>query len=104
MFCVTPEKLLFNDFSAEDAMEWTKTLSCQPSSGWDGPIDYVGWKKVPSVYLIAEADAILSKDMQLEMAETAGSQVERCSAGHCCMIAQPERCLEVVRRAAGEVL
>ena len=104
MFCASPEKLLFNDLSAEDAMEWTRTLSCQPSSGWDGAIDYVGWKKVPSVYLIAEGDAILSRDMQLEMAEMAGSQVERCSAGHCCMIGQPERCLEAVRRAAGDVL
>ena len=104
MYCVTPEKLLFNDLSAEDATEWVKTLSCQPSSGWDDIIDYAGWKKVPSVYLIAEGDAILSKDLQLEMAKMAGSEVERCSAGHCCMIGQPEKCLEVVRKAAGEVL
>lgn len=104
MYCISPEKLLFNDLRAEDTTEWAKSLSCQPSSGWDGVIDYVGWKKVPSVYLVAEGDAILSKDIQLQMAETAGSQIEKCSAGHCCMIGQPERCLEVVRRAAGEVL
>ena len=104
MYCATPEKFLFNDLSPEDATEWCKTLSCQPSSGWDGTIDYAGWDKVPSVYLIAEGDAILSKEVQLEMAKVAGSEVERCSAGHCCMIGQPERCLEVVRRAAGEVL
>ncbi|KAG7008636.1 hypothetical protein G7Y79_00005g017770 [Physcia stellaris] len=104
MYCVTPEKLLFNDLSAEDATEWCKTLSCQPSSGWDDTIDYAGWEKVPSVYLIAEGDAILSKDMQLEMAKVAGSEVERCSAGHCCMIGQPEKCMEVVLRAMGELL
>lgn len=104
MFCVTPEKLLFNDLSPEEASRWAKSLSCQPSSGWDDVVDYTGWKKVPSVYLVAENDAILNKDMQLQMAEMAGSEVERCTAGHCCMIGQPERCADVVRKAAGEVL
>lgn len=104
MFCVTPEKLLFNDLSPEEASVWVEKLSCQPSSGWDDVVDYVGWKKVSSVYLVAENDAILKKDLQLQMAEMAGSQVDRCNAGHCVMIGQPEKCLEVVRKAAGEHL
>ena len=104
MFCVTPEKLLFNDLSPEDAAKWVKKLLCQPSRGWDDVVDYVGWKNVPSVYLVSEGDALLNKEMQLQFAQRAGSEVERCSAGHCLMIGQPEKCLEVVRKAAGEVL
>ena len=104
MFCVTPEKLLFNDLSPEEAAKWAKKLSCHPSRGWDGVVDYVGWKKVPSVYLVSEVDALLSEEMQLDFAKRAASEIERCSAGHCLMIGQPERCLEVVRKAAGEVL
>ena len=104
MFCVTPETLLFNDLSPEEASKWVKRLSCQPSSGWDDVVDYGGWKNVPSVYLVCEGDAILNQEMQLLMAQRAASEVERCSAGHCCMIGQPERCLEVVRKASGEVL
>lgn len=103
MFCVSPEKLLFNDLSDAEAAKWVQKLSCQPASGWDDIIDYAGWNNVPSVYLVAENDAILSKEMQLQMAELAGSEVESCSAGHCCMIGQPERCAEVIRKAAGEV-
>lgn len=104
MFCSTPEKLLFNDLSSEEAARWVQNLSCQPSRDWDDVVDHAGWKDVPSVYLVAEDDALLSKNMQLEMAKTAGSKVETCSAGHCCMIGQPERCAAVVRKAAGEVL
>lgn len=104
MFCVTPEKFLFNDLSPEEASKWVERLSCQPANGWDDIVDYVGWKHVPSVYLVTENDAIINKELQLQMAQLAGSEVETCNAGHCCMIGQPDRCLEIVRKAAGEVL
>ncbi|KAL8760292.1 MAG: hypothetical protein Q9184_003387 [Pyrenodesmia sp. 2 TL-2023] len=102
MFCRTPKDLLFNDLSDSDAALWISKLSCQPSSGWDDVVDFAGWKHVPSVYLLCEQDAILKPEMQLQMAQMAGSEIERCSAGHCCMIGQPERVVEVVRKAAGE--
>ena len=104
MFCATPEKFLFNDLSPEEASKWAKKVSCHPSRGWDDVVDYAGWKNVPSVYLVSEGDALLNTEMQLQFAQMADSEVERCSAGHCSMIGQPERCLEVVRKAAGEIL
>ncbi|KAL8730584.1 MAG: hypothetical protein Q9181_004610 [Wetmoreana brouardii] len=99
-----PAALLFNDLDPSTASSWVSRLRCQPSSGWDDVVDYVSWKDVPSVYLLCEQDAILNPGMQMQMAEMAGSEVERCSAGHCCMIGQPERVVEVVRKAAGESL
>lgn len=65
-------------------------------------MDYVGWKNVLSAYLICEQDAALPPEMQKQMAERAGSEIEKCNAGHCCMIGQRERVVEVVEMAAGE--
>lgn len=102
IYCHTPTTLLFNDLTPSSATTWSSKLSYQPSSGWDDIVSYTGWKTVPSVYLVCEQDAILNAEMQLQMAERAASKVEKCSAGHCCMIGQPERVVDVVRRAAGE--
>lgn len=104
MYCHTPEALLFKDIPPSDASYWVSKLSCQPSSGWDDVVDHAGWKSVPSVYLLCEQDAILNPEMQMQMASMAGSEIERCSAGHCCMIGQPEKVVNVVRRAAGEMI
>ncbi|KAL8787998.1 MAG: hypothetical protein Q9213_001890 [Squamulea squamosa] len=104
MYCHDPISLLFNDLPPATATSWVSKLRCQPSSGWDDVVDYVGWKNVPSVYVLCEQDAVLKPEMQLQMAQMAGSVVEKCNAGHCCMIGQPEKVVEVVRRAAGEEL
>lgn len=104
MFCTTPEKSLFKNLSTEEASKLVEIFLCQPSSSWDDVVDSVGWRKVPSTYLVAENDATLDSDLQLQMAEMAGCDVERCNAGHCCMIRQPGRCTEVVRKAVGKVL
>ncbi|KAL9598130.1 MAG: hypothetical protein Q9219_004686 [cf. Caloplaca sp. 3 TL-2023] len=102
MYCHSPKTLLFNDLPSSTADDWASKLSCQPSTGWGGIVDYAGWKDVPSVYVVCERDAILGMEMQMEMAERAGSVVERCDAGHCCMISRPARVVEVLRKAAGE--
>ncbi|KAL8943472.1 MAG: hypothetical protein Q9211_000969 [Gyalolechia sp. 1 TL-2023] len=104
MYCKDPAALLFNDLDPSTASSWVSKLRCQPSSGWDDVVDYAGWRNVPSVYLICEQDAILNPALQEQMAKMAESQVERCSAGHCSMIGQPEKVVEVLRRAAGESL
>ncbi|KAI4184782.1 MAG: hypothetical protein LQ348_004500 [Seirophora lacunosa] len=101
MYCRTPNDLLFNDLSPDAAAHWTSKLQCQPASGWDDVVSFVGWKNVPSVYLFCERDAILNPDMQAQMAARAGSEVAKCEAGHCCMLGQPERVVEVVAEAAG---
>ncbi|KAL8656812.1 MAG: hypothetical protein Q9226_002550 [Calogaya cf. arnoldii] len=103
MYCVNPTCLLFNDLSPTSASSYVSKLQWQPASGWDDVVDYMGWKDVPSVYLICEQDAVLPPEMQQQMADRAGSEIERCNAGHCCMIGQPEKVVELVEKAAGEV-
>ncbi|KAL8644577.1 MAG: hypothetical protein Q9210_007185 [Variospora velana] len=99
MYCATPLSLLFNDLPPSLAAHWALRLQSQPSSGWDGVVDYAGWKNVPSIYLLCERDALLSVDMQAEMAARAGSEVVRCEAGHCAMLGMPGVVVEVVEGA-----
>lgn len=99
MYCLNPTSLLFNDLPPTEASFWTSKLQCQPASGWDDVVSYVGWKNVPSVYLVCEKDALLPPEMQIQMAERAGSEIEKCNAGHCCMLGKPERVVEVVLKA-----
>lgn len=97
--------MLFNDFPPDLADVWIAKLQCQPASGWDDVVSYAGWKKVPSTYLVCEADAVLPAAIQRDMATLAGSEVlEMCSGGHMAIISQPERVAMCVRRAAGEKL
>ena len=103
MYCIDAAGLLFNDLAPDTASTWISKLRCQPSSGWDGVVDYVGWKDIPSVYLLCEQDALLSAEVQTQMADRANSEIKTCDAGHCCMIGQPQRVLEVVEKAAGQV-
>lgn len=102
MYCKNPIERLFNDIPMPQAQKWLEIFSWQPASGWDDVIDYAGWKDVPSVYLCCETDGILPMALQKQLAEMAGSLIERCSAGHMVMQSQPEKVLEVIRIAAGE--
>ena len=102
MHCADPKNNLFGDLVPEEATKWTKALQIQPAAGWDDTVTYGAWKDVPSVYLVCEGDACIPPEMQLQMAEMAGSEVEKCAAGHMPMLSMPERVVEVVRAAVEE--
>ena len=86
MFYVNPTGLFFNDLPAALASYWATKLQCQPSSGWDDVVVYGGWKDLPKVYHVCKKDADLPPKMKKQMADRAGSEIETCDAGHCCMI------------------
>jgi len=98
--CAMPEKILFNDLDDADKEKWTKALKPQPSRDWDGTITYCGWKDVPSVYLVCESDGAIPPPLQLQLAGMAGSQIEKCDAGHMPMLSMPDRVVEVITCAA----
>lgn len=102
MHCVTPDKVLFNDLDEEVAQTWVKKLQTQPAADWDDTVTYGGWKDVPSVYLVCEGDACIPPPMQLQLAETAGSKIEKCAAGHMVILSMPEKVVEVVKNAAAD--
>lgn len=104
MYCKDPRSNLLHDLPDFEAEAWLKKFECQPAFEWDDVIDYGGWKNVPSVYLCCLNDALLPLELQQQMAALAGSEIQTCSAGHMVMLSQPDRVVEVIRKAAGEAL
>ncbi|EHA18810.1 hypothetical protein CBS76997_1918 [Aspergillus niger] len=103
MYCAKPEVLLLDDVPEPEKAEWLAELKPQPADGWNGTVPYAGWKDVPSVYLVCEGDNALPAGLQEQLANLAGSQIERCSAGHMPQISQPSRVAEVIRAAAASI-
>ncbi|PYI11019.1 alpha/beta-hydrolase [Aspergillus sclerotiicarbonarius CBS 121057] len=103
MYCAQPEVLLLDDVPEPEKAQWLAKLKPQPAQGWDGTVPYTGWKDVPSVYLVCEGDKALPAGLQEQLAGLAGSQIERCSAGHLPQVSQPERVVEVIKAAAATI-
>ena len=95
-----PEMILFNDLEEGKAKAWAEKLQPQPAHDWQGQVTYCGWREVLSVYLVCEEDKCNPPLLQLQMAKGAGSQVERCAAGHMPMISMPKKVAEVIVKAA----
>lgn len=101
MHCKSPRDLLLNDLEDdEEAERWLEKFTYQPAEGWDGVITYGGWKEVPSVYVVCAKDKAVPVEIQRQCAEVAGSRVEVCEGGHMSMLSQPEKIVEIIRRAA----
>jgi pimeloyl-ACP methyl ester carboxylesterase len=104
MWCKDVRGSLFNDFSEADAEKWIAKLNCQPSSGWDLETKYAGWREVETTYLVCENDQVLPSQVQEQMAGLAGSAIVKCGAGHMVQITMPEKVVEIIRKAAREVV
>ncbi|RDW64594.1 hypothetical protein BP6252_10245 [Coleophoma cylindrospora] len=102
MFCADPMSLLMNDLPADIGKSWVEKLQRQPATGWADAIEYCGWEAVPSVYVLATKDACIPIEMQTQAAELASSKLEKVDCGHMVMLSQPNKVVEIVRRAAGE--
>jgi pimeloyl-ACP methyl ester carboxylesterase len=62
------------------------------------------WKTIPSWWALGTSDNIITPASQRSMAERAKSKITEVDAGHLSMVSHPEVILEVIRRAASEVL
>ncbi|KAL8832862.1 MAG: hypothetical protein Q9170_004728 [Blastenia crenularia] len=96
LLCANPKNILFNDLDDAVADEWVAKLKPQPASGWNGTITYCGWKDIPSVYLVCEKDNAIPEQIQIQLAQSAGSRIERCEAGHMPQVSMPEKLAEVI--------
>lgn len=91
--------MLFGDLPEGEKTKWLATIKPQPAEGWDDTVRYTGWKDVPSIYLICEGDNALPVPLQEQLAGLAGSEIQRCSAGHLAMLSQPEAVVGVIQAA-----
>ncbi|KAH8659848.1 Alpha/Beta hydrolase protein [Xylariales sp. PMI_506] len=101
--CNTPEKLMFNDLSPDEAAKWTAALKPEPGEGWSYPLTYMGWQDIPTIYVLCELDQVLAPPIQEMCAARANSPIERVSAGHMVQLSQPGRLVEIISRFANGV-
>ena len=90
MFCHDPDAALFNGVPADVAATYQARLQHQPGGGWDGVIQYAGWEKIPSAFLVCEKDACLPPALQRRMAEAAKCRILTVDVGHMAMLAAPD--------------
>jgi len=102
--CKDPMNLLFNDLPPNVAESWLAKFQRQPATGWADVVEHAGWKDAPSVYLICENDQAMSVGLQEKVSAMAGCEIERCGSGHMVTLTMPEKVVEMIRRAAGEVI
>jgi pimeloyl-ACP methyl ester carboxylesterase len=58
------------------------------------------WKILPSWYVAGTQDASIPLDLQLKMADRAGSTVTEVKAGHLAMVKEPKKVAKVIEKAA----
>ncbi|KAL8831699.1 MAG: hypothetical protein Q9191_000709 [Dirinaria sp. TL-2023a] len=98
LLCASPKGILFNDLDPTVADLWVGKLKTQPAFGWNGTVSYCAWKEIPSVYLVCEGDQAIPSPIQIQLAESAGSKIETCAAGHMSQVSMPEKVAEVIER------
>ena len=102
------DEFLFDDVSPEDVEKYRPFVQ---KSAWrarqhaETEVTYVGWKHIPSSYLLCQNDKAVPAEMQEAMVAQEGSKFDdvlRIEAGHCPFLSQPEVTAKFIRRAAGE--
>lgn len=73
-------------------------MQCQPSRGWDGTVEYCGWREVPSVYVICEEDRMVPPSFQQQLSSLAGcEEIFRLKgAGHMAQLSRTSEVAEIV--------
>ncbi|KAI0123418.1 Alpha/beta hydrolase fold-1 [Xylariales sp. AK1849] len=100
IICNTPEKILFNDLSPEEASKWITQLQPEPVEGWEAQLTYMGWRDIPSTYILCEKDNIIPPALQEQFAALSQSRLERIPASHMAQVSQPSAVAEIVLRIA----
>ena len=104
MYPREPLTTLFNDFPSHEAESYADQFSWQPAT-YVGSIhiSYCAWREIPSVYLCCTQDKMIPLDFQHQIAAMAGAETESCDAGHMVVLSRPDKVVEVVLKAAGDV-
>ncbi|KAF2105615.1 catalytic protein [Lophiotrema nucula] len=90
-FCVTEgAKRLYNNLPETEAKMWESRMVYQSHAVQTTEITHTAYKYIPSTYLICEGDNAVPFQIHEMFAAAAGSEVDRCDAGHSPMLSQCE--------------
>jgi hypothetical protein len=104
----TPEKIFYNDLSAEVAAPYIAALKPHSYPTFSSQQSVAPWKVIPSTYILCENDQAIPLHAQEgmlanahQMAPKSFDVIERCSASHSPFISQPEWLADKLIKAAG---
>lgn len=104
----TPEKIFYNDLSAEEAEPYISALKPHSYKTFLSQQSVAPWKVIPSTYIVCENDQAIPLPAQEgmlgmahQMAPTSFDAIERCGASHSPFISQPGWLSEKLIKAAG---
>ena len=72
-------------------------------STFDDVMGTPAWKALPSWYLVAENDEVISPDAERQFAQRMGADTIEVASGHCAMVSHPEETYERIVTAANAV-
>ena len=93
---VDPRGLLYGDLSDDEAAKYVALMKPEPVSGWDIALTYMGWRDLPSYYIICDADKIVPPPLQETFATQAGCTVLHMDVAHMPMVSHPRELAQVL--------
>lgn len=98
-------KNIFNDLPEEEARHYINLMPKHSTISFSGQLTYPGYLRIPTTFMLTEADKIIAPDHQEAMIENArelGGEVKvvRSKAGHVVMLSAPEEVVSVLIEAA----
>jgi pimeloyl-ACP methyl ester carboxylesterase len=91
----TPENIFYNKCSPEITSEAVAALRTQSLPAFNQPITKVGWKEIPSTYIICEQDNAIPVFAQEAMSARASEQI-RMSSDHSPFLSAPRELAELL--------
>jgi pimeloyl-ACP methyl ester carboxylesterase len=95
-----PEDVFFHDVPKSEAEAWSSKVSTEPTQGWEIPLTYMGWREIPSHYILCEQDRMLPLPLQEHFSSLAGSVPLRMDAGHFPHVSQPQQLTAIIQQIA----
>jgi hypothetical protein len=106
MTVTNADHIFYNGLPDSGMDSLISSLKHQSKASFYTPLTYPAYQDVPVSYLLCEQDNAIPFPAQQAMARIGGPNVVShvCSAGHSPMLNMPEKVVDVIRGAAGEVV
>lgn len=100
---------VFSDVPENEAQILGAQLSEHSTASFESELTYAAYKDIPVTYLLCEEDKIIPPEAQRRMIQTikdvgGNVTVYCCSSGHCPTVTRVDKVVEIVRKAAGELV
>lgn len=105
MTVINADHVFYNGLPESRMDNLISNLQHQSKASFYTPLTYPAYQHVPVSYLLCEQDNAIPFPVQQAMVRIGGANVisHVCSTGHSPMLSIPEKIVDIIRGAAGEV-